>query len=242
MGQLGLGNTTSQLSPVKITTLSNIVQIAAGSSHCLALGSNGVVYAWGANALGQLGDGTTGNETAPEIVPTFGATTNLGAVKWIAAGYNSSAAVLKTGRLFYWGWFGNGTTNTYTTQASELNANSGIVFQNVTYGDSYLLAGQSDGSTWAWGFNQYAQWGNGNIYSTNDTWNYDQVNAEFSFSPSPYRQVIRFDCGDRWDMNLDTPYPNDLGYNTFVLPLDMEQGIRLANYGNNLYSYGASTP
>ena len=29
----------------------------------------------------------------------------------------------------------------YTTQASELNANSGLVFQNVTYGDSYLLAG-----------------------------------------------------------------------------------------------------
>ena len=83
-----------------------------------------------------------GNETAPEIVPSFGATTNLGAVKWIAAGYNSSAAILKTGRLFYWGWFGNGTTNTYTTQASELNANSGIVFQNVTYGDSYG-AGQS---------------------------------------------------------------------------------------------------
>jgi RHS repeat-associated protein len=241
-GQLGLGNTTSQLSPVKITTLSNIVQIAAGSSHCLALGNNGVVYAWGANAQGQLGDGTTVNKTAPEVVPTFGATTNLGSVEWVAAGYNSSAAVSKTGRLFYWGWYGNGITNSYTTQAGELNANSGIVFQNVAYGDSYLLAGQSDGSTWAWGFNQYAQWGNGNIYATNDTWNYDQVNAEFSFSPSPYRQVIRFDRGDRWDMNLTTPYANDLGYNTFVLPLDMEQGVRLANFGNNLYSYGASTP
>lgn len=241
-GQLGLGNTTSQLSPVRITTLSNIVQIAAGSSHCLALSSNGVVYAWGLNAQGQLGDGTTANENAPEIVPTFGATTNLGAVKWIAAGYNSSAAVLKTGRLFYWGWFGNGTLYTNTTQAAELNANSGLVFQNVTYGDSYLLAGQSDGSTWAWGFNQYSQWGNGNIYATNDTWNYDSVNAEFSFSPAPYRQVIRFDCGDRWDMNLNTPYSYDLPYNTFVLPLDLEQGIRLANYGNNLYSYGASAP
>ena len=33
-----------------------------------------------------------------------------------------------------------------------------------------------------------------------------------------------------------------LPYNTFVLPLDMEQGVRLNNTGNDQYSYGASTP
>jgi RHS repeat-associated protein len=241
-GQLGIGNTTSQSMPVKITTISNIVQIAAGGAHCLALASNGVVYAWGANPQGQLGDGSTINKTTPESVPTFGATTNLGTVKWIASGYNSSAAVLTTGRLFYWGGYGNGTVYTNSAQATELCANSGFVFQNVVYGDGYLLANKLDGSTWAWGFNQYSQWGNGNIYATNDSWYYDQVNAEFSFSPSPYRQVMRFDSGDRWDVNPYAPYSYDLPYNTFVLPLDMEQGVRLANFGNNLYCYGANTP
>ena len=59
-----------------------------------------------------------------------------------------------------------------------------MVFTSVTYGDSYLLAGQSDGSTWAWGFNQYAQWGNGNYYATNDNGLTILVNAEFSFSPT----------------------------------------------------------
>jgi RHS repeat-associated protein len=237
-GQLGLGSTTSQLSPVKITTLSNIVQIAVGSSHCLALSSNGVVYAWGINAQGQLGDGTTVNKTAPEVVPYFGATTNLGAVKWVAAGYNSSAAILKAGRLFYWGWFGNGTLYASNMPPQELNANSGLVFQNVTYGDTYLLTTPSDGSTWAWGFNQYGQRGNGNVYDPSDTWSYESGNAEFSFNASPYPIATRFTRGDRNDLN----YLPMLPYNTFVLPLDMEQGVRLNNTGNDQYSYGATTP
>ncbi|MBU6411545.1 MAG: hypothetical protein KGR98_14270, partial [Verrucomicrobia bacterium] len=237
-GQLGLGSTTSQLSPVKISALSNIVQIAVGSSHCLALDSNGVVYAWGRNTEGELDDGTTINATLPEIVPEFGSTTNFGAVAWITAGYNSSAAVLKTGRLFYWGAYGNGSIYSNTTHAVELNPNTGLDFQTAAYGDSYLLAGQADGSTWAWGFNQYGTWGNGTTYDPGDTWRYDSANAEFSFSASPYPRVTRFNRGDRNDFNYGPMLP----YNSFVLPLDMEQGVKLDNYGGDIYCYGAGTP
>jgi len=238
LGQLGLGNTTSQLSPVQITTLSNIVQICAGQSHCLALNTNGIVYAWGRNAEGELGNGTTGNATAPVIVPSFGASTNFGAAKWVAAGYNSSATISKAGRLFYWGWSGDGVAYFTNLIAQELDANSGLAFQNVTCGDSYLLTTLSDGSTWAWGFNQYGQWGNGTIYATDDSWSYDVNNVTFSFSASPYAVVDRFTRGDRNDFN----YFPILPYNTFVLPLDMEQGVKLNNQGNDLYSYGASNP
>ena len=238
MGQLGLGTTTWQLSPIQITTLSNIVQIAAGSSHCLAMNSSGVIYAWGGNAQGQLGDGTTVNALAPEVVPNFGSPTNLGAVKTIAAGYEGSAAILKTGRLFYWGWYGNGTFWASNQPPQELNATSGLVFQNVTYGDTYLLAGMQDGSTWAWGFNQFGQRGNGNVYATNDNWSYELANAEFSFSASPYPVTTRWNQGDRNDLN----YLPMLPYNTFVLPLDMEQGVRLNNQGTDAYCYGAGAP
>ena len=238
MGQLGLGSTTTQLTPVKITTLSNIVEIAAGASHSLALDRNGVVYAWGRNTEGQIGNGTTINATAPVVVPSFGATTNLGAVKYVEAGYNSSAAILKSGRLFYWGWYGNGTYWSSNQPPQELNANSGQVFTSVTYGDSYLLAGNQDGSTWAWGFNQYAQRGNGNYYATNDNWSYQLANAEYSFSPTPYPVTTRFTRGDRNDLN----YLPMLPYNSFVLPLDLEKGVRLNNTGNDAYGYGASQP
>jgi alpha-tubulin suppressor-like RCC1 family protein len=38
--------------------LSDIVDVAMGNVYSMALESNGTVLAWGANAFGQLGDGT----------------------------------------------------------------------------------------------------------------------------------------------------------------------------------------
>lgn len=238
MGQLGLGSTATQLNPTKITVLSNIVQIVAGASHSLALDRNGVVYAWGKNTEGQIGNGTTVNATAPVVVPSFGSTTNLGAVKFVEAGYNSSAVILKNGRLFYWGWYGNGTIWSSNQPPQELNASSGQVFTSVAYGDSYLLAGNQDGSTWAWGFNQYAQRGNGSYYATSDNWSYQVGNAEFSFSPNPYPVMTRFNRGDRNNMN----YAPMLPYSSFVLPLDLEKGVRLNNTGNDAYGSGSGQP
>jgi alpha-tubulin suppressor-like RCC1 family protein len=60
-GQIGNGTTGTTGEPIPIQTvgLSNIVAIAAGEYHNLALKSDGTVWAWGYNSHGQLGDGTT---------------------------------------------------------------------------------------------------------------------------------------------------------------------------------------
>ena len=39
---------------------SNLASIAAGQDHSLRILRDGTVWAWGANWIGQLGDGTTG--------------------------------------------------------------------------------------------------------------------------------------------------------------------------------------
>ena len=60
-GQLGDGTSTTRLSPVPVSALGNVVvSIAAGGSHSLARKNDGTVWAWGYNAQGQLGDGTSG--------------------------------------------------------------------------------------------------------------------------------------------------------------------------------------
>ncbi|MCT6811268.1 MAG: InlB B-repeat-containing protein, partial [Bifidobacterium sp.] len=76
-GQLGNGTTnTSQKTPVRVKTPDRktypdlpadftYLQVSAGASHSLAVGSDGNAYAWGNNGYGQLGDGTTTSRYAP---------------------------------------------------------------------------------------------------------------------------------------------------------------------------------
>jgi len=78
-GQLGNGTTTNSDVPVQVVTgpggffslLYDVVAIAAGGDHSMALTVNGTVLTWGYNNNGQLGDGTKNNNsyavTAPQI-------------------------------------------------------------------------------------------------------------------------------------------------------------------------------
>ncbi|KAL4992146.1 hypothetical protein BDW68DRAFT_173464 [Aspergillus falconensis] len=63
-GQLGMGNGTpaQYKQPTKNTQLSDVVQVAAGGEHCIALSHDNKIYTWGNNNYGQLGrltDSTT---------------------------------------------------------------------------------------------------------------------------------------------------------------------------------------
>lgn len=59
-GQIGDGTIDTRVDPVPVPGLQDITAIAAGAGHSLALqttGSCGVIWAWGENQNGQLGDG-----------------------------------------------------------------------------------------------------------------------------------------------------------------------------------------
>lgn len=57
------------VTPVQITALQDITEIASGFSHCLAFQSDGTVWAWGRGVEGQLGDGAIQDRTTPITVP-----------------------------------------------------------------------------------------------------------------------------------------------------------------------------
>lgn len=99
--------------------------IAAGYNHFLALLADGRVFAWGANADGQLGNGAlTLNGTFPGAVPIpVQVIAPLPAsIVAIGAGYSHSLALAADGSVWAWGanrggQLGDGTIATRATPA-----------------------------------------------------------------------------------------------------------------------------
>uniref|UniRef100_A0A671MLA6 RCC1 and BTB domain-containing protein 2-like n=2 Tax=Sinocyclocheilus anshuiensis TaxID=1608454 RepID=A0A671MLA6_9TELE len=101
-GQLGLGNNGNQQTPCRIAALQgiNIVQVACGYAHTLALTDEGFIYSWGANSYGQLGTGNKSNQAVPTLI-------NMEKERMVevAACHTSHTSVAKTqsGQVLMWG-------------------------------------------------------------------------------------------------------------------------------------------
>ncbi len=97
-GQLGDGTTTIGFAPyqVELPGSAPAASIAVGQDHVLALTRQGVIYAWGRNHRGQLGDGTAIDRAAPVQVPVPDAAQ-------VAAGNAGSAALTASGTALIWG-------------------------------------------------------------------------------------------------------------------------------------------
>ena len=87
-GQLGNNSTTDNHVPVEVSGLGGktVTEVAAGGEHSLALLSNATVMAWGDNAHGQLGNGSTTDNHVPVAV------SGLGGVTAVSAGGEHSLA------------------------------------------------------------------------------------------------------------------------------------------------------
>ncbi len=121
-GQLGIGSASTGLyaMPSPVMGLTNIVAIKAGYRHSMALRADGVVFAWGFNSAGQLGNGTIGANTPCGCNPTPTAVPGLIDVAAIGAGHEHSLAVMNDGTVRAWGQ--NGTYQVGVEQPMNIAA------------------------------------------------------------------------------------------------------------------------
>jgi alpha-tubulin suppressor-like RCC1 family protein len=147
---LGLTNTNIQntVSLRRIGNETDWINIAVGDQHCLAVKSDGTLWAWGANYACQLGDGTKISRPTP--VPSIPGND----WKQTAAGADGSFAVKTDGTLWAWGidngsgQYGNGGTKG-GTNAVQVGASTN--WAKIWAGGIQVVGLQADGSLWFWG-------------------------------------------------------------------------------------------
>jgi len=161
-GQLGNGTTefSAVSAPVEVLGLTDkVTSISAGDGASYAILSSGKVMAWGLNATGQLGIGTTaGPEYCPEPVSCSKKAVKVEGlpeeeVTAIAGGNGHVLALLKSGKVMAWGdnaqgQLGNGT-NEMSTKPVEVKLPEKATA--ISADGHHSLALLSKGKVMAWG-------------------------------------------------------------------------------------------
>lgn len=136
--------------PIEVADISDVLAIAAGSFHCVALERNGTVWAWGATH-----DLFSGGEAPDSTVPVrFGEFSDATA---IAAAGGASLALRRDGTM--WGWGDNRSgqlgDGTHVYRESPVMAKNIEGVTKLFAGEFYTLARAKDQSIWGWGDNHH---------------------------------------------------------------------------------------
>ena len=150
--------------PVKVSGLTDVAAISAGSIHSLALKNDGTVCAWGSNWYGQLGDGTTVDRHTPVQIRGL-----IGVQAISAGGEHHSLALREDGTVWAWGdnTAGKLGDGTITRRLTPIQVSGLTRVVAVSAGNHHSLALRENGTVWAWGFNLHGRLGDGTTTSRN---------------------------------------------------------------------------
>lgn len=133
-------------------------QIIAGGGDSLALGSDGIAYAWGENGTGRVGDGTKIRRRYPVAVAM------PAGVRFtrIALGTGAAAALDRDGHI--WTWGGDDVHKTRgrsgdATRPGMVSMPAGVDrFTDISV-SRHVMALDNQGQVWTWGSNYGGQLG-----------------------------------------------------------------------------------
>ncbi len=158
-GELGDGTRNPHPEPTAVMIPPGVTwtDVVAGAAHTCALGTTGQIWCWGANQLGELGDGTDETRAVPAVVPS------LTSVTAIAAGGHHTCTRRDDGTVLCWGanhagQLGEGTTSNFRVPVPVTSIDNGA---DVTAGNAFSCVRRRDGTVSCWGDDRVGQLGGG---------------------------------------------------------------------------------
>lgn len=247
-GQLGDSTTISLGSNVatQVLGLTNVISITGGQRHSIALRSDGTVWTWGWNGMGQLGNNTLIDELTPTQVP------GLNNVIEVAAGDNH--CLVRKSDSTVWGWGSNilgqlgdsTTTNSSVPIQMKLYCGSFVcpapqVYQgdniSVCEGDSVLIAGTYQTISGVYNDSLTTTQGCDSIIQTTLSVDMciginDIKSTEFTIYPNPSTGIVNFQSIQ------EVQIINTIGE---VLQTTTSNQVDLSDYGSGVYFIKSGT-
>jgi alpha-tubulin suppressor-like RCC1 family protein len=144
------------------TPHAEVTMLSAGPHDCIVAAS-GAAYCWGANSVGQLGDGSTSDSRTP--VPVAGGlrvvTVSAGGLQ---IGEDHTCAVTTERAGYCWGANNFGQLGSLISSGSTtpVPLTGGLRFNSISAGGGFHTCGvTTSGAAYCWGNNFFGQLGNG---------------------------------------------------------------------------------
>ena len=153
-GQLGDGSIQPSSPPTDVGLDTEWSDVFAGGSHTCGFAYTGLLYCWGSNEYGQLGN-LGAAESLPSVVDGLSDWREMG------LGDAHTCGVKENGNLYCWGINDGGQIGdgSMTNRYEPVLIGSG--FASVSGGYAHTCALDTDQQLWCWGHNAYGQLGTG---------------------------------------------------------------------------------
>jgi alpha-tubulin suppressor-like RCC1 family protein len=187
-----LGNNVKDLTniahptPTKVSSLSGVTQISGAKTTYCALLADATERCWGGSGYGEVGNGVSGTD-----IPTPTAATGLSGVRYIAAGYAHTCAIMLDGTGRCWGYNAGGILG--TGSFSPPNSSTPLTVSGLSGAVSARLSGYSSCALLQSG--GIKCWGQGSFLGNN---------LAVSSSPSPVDVLNLAGAYEQGGSNLNT--------------------------------------
>lgn len=161
-GELGVGDVVGRSSPAAVLGGLNFRTVSMFNASSFGITRGGTGFAWGTNGTGVLGVG----DTTPRSSPVAIVGTN--AFIKIFGNVGTAFGQLPSRTLVGWGTNSNGQIgdNSSTGRNSPVAVSGGKVFSDIIAQDGEsIVAVDTAGACWAWGFNGAGELGVGDVAS-----------------------------------------------------------------------------